>query len=571
MTVDVKARKRRATRSGKASPRRRPRRQPPARAAQTLAQHPPGRPRAFSPLTLRILALNVLALGILVGGLLYLGGYQRSLIDSELEALGTQGRIFAAALGEGAVITDPSGLQRINPNAARQMVRGLVAPTETRARLFDHNGVLVTDSRELMAAGGVVVVEELPPPSSESRLGQVAVDLYDWIVDVLPAAEGMERYRESPIPRARDYTEAMLALAGEAGGAVRLAENGGMVLSFAVPVQRYKKVVGALFLSTGSGEIEASVRAVRLEILKIFGVVLALTVLLSFYLAGAIARPIRRLAAAAERVRRRQGGREVIPDFTRRRDEIGDLSAALRDMTDELWHRMEAIESFAADVAHEIKNPLTSLRSAVETAARIADPARQRQLMTIILEDVERLDRLITDISRASRLDTELSRAEPERVDVAQMLTAAVEVHGATADAGAPRLRLELPDEPAELIVLGVEDRLVQVLQNLLANAISFSPPGGTITVSAEAGEDDVVVAVEDQGPGIPEANLEAIFDRFYSERPVGEKFGTHSGLGLSISRQIIDAHFGSIHAENLRGPEGEVAGARVVIHLHRI
>jgi two-component system sensor histidine kinase ChvG len=256
----------------------------------------------------------------------------------------------------------------------------------------------------------------------------------------------------------------------------------------------------------------------------------------------------------------------AIPDFSARGDEIGDLSGALREMTSALWQRMDAIERFAADVAHEIKNPLTSLRSAVETAARIQDPGKREKLLAIVMEDVKRLDRLISDISDASRLDAELSRIEPEPVDVGHVLGTLAEVYDVTQAEEGPRIRLVLPEEP--LVVSGVEGRLVQVFRNLIANAVSFSPPDGTIRLSARQDEDAVVVTVEDDGPGIPEGKLEAIFNRFYTERPSGEKFGTHSGLGLSISKQIVDAHQGVIRAENRRDADGRVIGARFVVRL---
>jgi len=306
---------------------------------------------------------------------------------------------------------------------------------------------------------------------------------------------------------------------------------------------------------------------VRLELLRIFSVALLVTVLLSFYLAGTIVRPIRRLAGAAERARGRRA-RVEIPDFTRRGDEIGDLSGSLREMTDALWQRMSAIESFAADVAHEIKNPLSSLRSAVETAVRIEDPANQRRLMTIILDDVERLDRLITDISDASRLDAELGRLEVAPIDIAAMLEALADLHESTRTEGAPHLVLELTDRNRPLIVTGIETRLSQVFRNLIANAVSFSPPLGEIRLTARHDGRAVLTTVEDQGPGIPDDKLTAIFDRFYTERPLGEKFGTHSGLGLSISKQIVEAHRGTIWAENRRDESRASMGARFCIRL---
>ncbi|HEX3064651.1 MAG TPA: HAMP domain-containing sensor histidine kinase, partial [Dongiaceae bacterium] len=293
----------------------------------------------------------------------------------------------------------------------------------------------------------------------------------------------------------------------------------------------------------------------------------AVTILLSLYLAGTIARPVHRLAEAAERVRRGKGRQLEIPDFTRRGDEIGDLSGVLREMTEALWARMDAIEHFAADVAHEIKNPLSSLRSAVETVARMEDPAQQRKLMAIILDDVQRLDRLISDISDASRVDAELSRADKVPADIGRLLQTLAEVHEATSKPGAPRIVVGLP-KGQSLMAPVIEGRLVQVLRNLIANAISFSPPGGMITLGARRDGRRLLIYVSDQGPGIPDDKLEAIFDRFYSERPSGEKFGTHSGLGLSISRQIIEAHGGRIFAENLTDTSGTSTGARFTIIL---
>jgi two-component system sensor histidine kinase ChvG len=543
-----------------------------AAASPAAAARPRRRPR-ISPLTRRILAVNVLALGLLGLGLLYLGEYQLSLVAAQLDALRTQGQIFAAALGEGAVIDSLGEGETLIPELGRQMMRRLVEPTHTRARLFDSEGKLIADSRVLRGPGGVVQINELPPPGEAGPLHGLAAWLYDSVIGALPGQRRYPLYREPLTQTAADYAEVERALRGDIGDAVRSEREGaGLVLSVAVPVQRYKQVLGAVLLSSDSSEIEQAVRSVRFQILKVFCMALGVTVLLSIYLAGTIARPIRRLAAAAERVRRGHGRQVLIPDFTRRGDEIGDLSGALREMTSALWRRIDAIEHFAADVAHEIKNPLTSLRSAVETAARVDDPQQQRKLLSVVLEDVQRLDRLITDISDASRLDAELSRVELEPVMVGPMLETLVDVHQTTAGDEAPRLMLSLPGPvgtpQGDLPALGVEGRLVQVFRNLIVNALSFSPPGAAIHISARRHGDAVAVAIEDEGPGIPENKLEAIFERFYSERPAGEKFGTHSGLGLSISKQIIEAHRGTIRAENRRGADGSVTGARFVVRL---
>src|ERR1700732_42138 len=533
-----------------------------------LRQRSGGRRWSVSPFTRRILAVNALALALLAGGFLYLGKYQASLIGQQIEALKTQGEVFAAALGEGAGLDSVDEGEVLLPDLARQMMRRLVEPTHTRARLFDVRGDIIADSRILRGPGDAVQVHELEPQEREGAVLRIADQIYDWILNILPRHTSYSVYRESAAPRAEDYAEVMRALRGETGSAIRSdPQTGGLVFSVAIPIQRYKQVLGAVMLSTGSAEIEEELRTVRLELLRIFGMALLVTVLLSFYLAGTIARPIRLLAAAAERARGR-GTYIDIPDFTERRDEIGELSGSLREMTDALWQRMSAIESFAADVAHEIKNPLSSLRSAVETAVRIDDAANQRRLMGIILNDVQRLDRLITDISDASRLDAELGRLELEPVDVAAMLGTLVEVYGATRTDDAPRLVLESGNDHRELVVPGSKTRLSQVFRNIIGNAVSFTPPLGEIRLTARHYGRAVLVTVEDQGPGIPEEKLTAIFDRFYTERPLGEQFGTHSGLGLSISKQTVEAHRGQIWAEHRKNAEGITIGARFSVRL---
>jgi two-component system, OmpR family, sensor histidine kinase ChvG len=541
-------------------------------AAQSAAEPRPRRRgwrRQISPLTRRIVAVNLLPLALLAVGFLYLGKFESSLVGQQIESLRTQGEIFAAALGQGAVIDSADEGELLVPGLSRDMMRSLVEPTHTRARLFTLDGNLLADSRLLRSGGDTVQVTELPPLDNAGLFARVADGIYDWIANLVPRGRRYPTYHENADGTAEDYPEVMRALHGETASLIRGdPANKGLVISVAVPVQRYKEVLGAVMVSTSNSEIEDELRLVRLELLRIFALAVVVTLLLSFYLAGTIARPIRRLAEAADRARGR-GAQVEIPDFTQRGDEVGDLSGALREMTDTLWQRMSAIESFAADVAHEIKNPLSSLRSAVETAARIEDPEKQRRLMAIILDDVERLDRLITDISDASRLDAELSRLEIEPIDIAAMLRALVDIHTETQGEGTPRLMLDLPPARGRgLIVPGTESRLSQVFLNVIANAVSFSPPGGEIRIRAALDGRAVLVSVEDGGPGIPEDKLAAIFDRFYSERPAGEKFGTHSGLGLSISKQIVVAHRGQIWAENRYDPSGEVCGARFLIRL---
>ncbi len=523
--------------------------------------------RLLSPLTRKILAVNMFALIIPVVGLLYLGAYRDSLIEAELLALKTQGEVFAGAIGEGAIATTLSGDQMLDIAPARQIVRRLSDLSALRARLFLPDGELAADSRLLVGGGGVVQVQVLDPPDEPTPLLDPLIRFLDWL---LPRRDDLPAYREAPTQNASDYGEVMSALTGEVTSALRLNPvSNDYVLSVAVPVQRYRQVLGALMITKGGAEIDKAVRALRLDVLKLFGGALVITILLSFYLAGTIARPVRRLAAAAERVRRDIGRQNhPIPDLTNRKDEIGDLSGSFRAMTEELQAQLDAIERFAADVSHELKNPLTSLRSAVETAAKVKSAKQQRQLLAIVEDDVRRLDRLITDIADASRLDAELNRAEAQTVDLAAVLLTLADINNATGDdAKTAEVKLGFPPG-IELPVSGMEDRLFQVFHNLIANAVSFSPPHGTIRVTAHRDGRMMELRVEDDGPGIPGGKIDAIFERFYSERPSKEKFGTHSGLGLSISKQIVEAHGGTIRAENICGRDGKIRGARFIVRL---
>jgi two-component system sensor histidine kinase ChvG len=544
-------------------------------ASANLPQSPPRqiagpaeqvRRRGFlSPITRRILAINAIAPALLVGAVLYLDQYRAGLIDARVDSLYTQGQLIAGALGESA-LTAPGDTPTLNNDTARQILRRLADSADTRARLFDAEGNLIADSRVLQAAGRNVVSRVLPPPEQPGPGLRLAEAIYNWIIDLVPEREDLPLYDEGPEQEAADYQEAIYALGGDAASAVRLTSEGVKIISVAVPVQGLRKVLGALMLNTDSRDIDNQVRTERLIVLKLFCIVLGVTALLSAFLAGTIARPIHHLARAADRVRRLHGRRISIPDFTARRDEIGDLSGALSNMTESLYSRLDAIEAFAADVAHELKNPLTSLRSAVETVERTNDPEKRRRLMQIIADDVQRLDRLISDISNASRLDAELSRAVTEPVDLARLLGTVIDLHRETAELGGPRFELDLA--PRELFVPGLESRLGQVVRNLLDNAMSFSPPGGTIRIALVQAGRMARISVEDAGPGIPADKLEAIFDRFYSERPVSEQFGKHSGLGLSISRQIVLAHGGRIRAENRQAPDGKISGARFIVEL---
>lgn len=523
--------------------------------------------RLISPLTRRILAVNLIAPGLLVLGILYLDEYREGLIATELTSLSTQAEMIAAAIGEGAVVAEGGADERILPEVATPMLRRLGQTTGARVRLYGPNGWLLADSRRLSGPGGSVQVVELPPPPEAMTALNWLLVQFETVFKGLRGEQRLPAYNDKPGGHASDFPEAEAALAGDRETALRRGSPTEMILSVAVPVQRYKKVLGGLHLTRDSRAIDRALYQVRIDILKLFAVALAITVLLSVYLAGTIARPVRRLAQAADRVRHEHGRRAQFHGLVERGDEIGDLAQALNEMTEAMHARLDAIESFAADVAHEIKNPLTSLRSAVETAARIDDEQKRIRLLAIIQDDVARLDRLITDISDASRLDAELSRAEIETVDLASMLATLADVHSATRDDAGVRIRLEiLDDEPKR--VAGMEDRLVQVFRNLITNAITFSPADGTIRLSLRSHGDWIEVSIDDEGPGIPAGKEQRIFERFYTERAEGEKFGSHSGLGLSISRQIVEAHGGSIRASNRAGAGGEVLGARFAVRL---
>jgi len=520
----------------------------------------------MSPITLRILAVNMLALGILVIGILYLGEYRRALILSEVSGLEIQGEMFAAALGEGASIHRTNKNNSLVFSAARQMVRRLVQKG-TRARLFALDGSLMADSGELIERSA-----NRPIFSNESIIEKGLRLAQDFSSKVIFGEQALPLYVEPAMQTANDFPEASMALKGDYGGMIRETIDGAMMISVAVPVTREDTVLGALLLSKGSEDIELALFDVRLHIFKVFLISFAVTILLSLYFASTIARPLRKLSKAAHTVRKGLNQRDELPDLSKRNDEIGDLSEALRQMTEALWHRMDAIESFAADVSHELKNPLTSLRSAVETAARIDNPDAQKRLMDIIQQDVSRLDRLISDISEASRVDAELSRAKAERVDIRAMLETLVHIHQAPIEAettqpDTPQLKLNA-NVSNIYAIQGMESRLVQVFRNLIGNALTFSPKQGLINITIKRHKESITIFFDDEGPGIPPGSEAKIFKRFYTERPENEDFGKHSGLGLAISKQIVEAHSGTIKAENRLDENNQIIGARFIVNL---
>jgi len=527
--------------------------------------------RRHSPLTRRILLLNIVPVALLALGAVYLSDYEDELIDAELASLLVQGEMVSAGIGEVAVIGGETTVNRLDAEAARQLLTRLVRPTGVRARLFSETGELLGDSAVLSETGRIHV-SPLPPPEAplEAAPQRWGDRIGDWLARQLSRSDRFPEYVERPSPGLRDFPEAASALRGFNASAVRIMPDGRLLLSAAVPVQRYKQVLGALMLTRDNRAIAASLREVRYDMLTIAVAALGITVLLSLYLAGTITQPIVRLARAADEIRLARESRPEIPDLGKRGDEIGDLNDALRSMTEALWLRINTIESFAADVAHELKNPLTSLRSAIEVAARPnLEPEQRSRLMAIVVQDIERLNRLISDISDASRLDAELMRGEVKTVDLKGLLGDMVQHYGAIAAQKADvALELRLSANPPYL-AHGHDGRYGQVFRNVIDNALSFSPPQSRILVelSREPRNGPFVVTIDDEGPGIPEDNLESIFQRFYSERP-SEHFGQHSGLGLSICRQIMETYGGSISASNRRAADGRVLGARFTVRV---
>lgn len=534
------------------------------------------RERWVSPLLRRILLVNALPLALLLAALLYLDQYQNGLLEAEVQALREQARIYSGALGESAVREQDPENPILQPDLARSLLRRLTEPTpNAQARLYAPDAQLVADSRVREGAGGAIVTEPLPPAVDRGRFMGVVGAIYDQILSVLPHTTNGALVQLSADGAGADWqpdVKEELRMLGSANARemtpyIRRTRDNRLLVTVAEPVLRNRHTVGIVLLTREAREVDNSLFAVRTSIMGLFGLALVLTVGLSWYLSLTIARPILRLAGAAHDMREGRGRAGTVPPgLLRRTDEVGELAHALTESSAALWARMDATERFAADVAHEIKNPLSSIRSAIETLRRIEDAGQQRRLLAIIAEDVIRLDRLISDISDASRVDAELSRTATEKLDVVPLLSTLAEIHDATRSEGDPVIVLDLA--AAALTVQVVEGRLVQVLRNLIGNARSFSPANGRIVLRAREAGPSVEIAIEDEGPGIPKAKLEHIFDRFYSERPAGEEFGRHSGLGLSISRQIVEALKGRISAENLVAPDGRVIGARFVVVL---
>jgi two-component system sensor histidine kinase ChvG len=493
-----------------------------------------------------IIALNLVGLVILIIGALVLNEFRQGLIQARTDSLRTQGELIAKVIAIGATQGSPE--PAMDNDQAGKILEALFIPTSQRARLFDRTGRLISDS---YLVADRVDQSVLPPARKRGELRLT-----------LPQRPEQPEEKRQAEAKAALEREVHTALTGQVvNGDLRPTASGGRVVSVSLPIQNVRAVVGVLTLETG--DVDQIIAAQRRAMTPFILMAIAASVFTSLLLSALIADPVLRLARAADRVRQARARAISLPDLAKRDDELGDLTRSLEAMTDALSTRIDAIESFAADVAHEIRNPLTSIRSAIDTLPLVKDQAARDKLMGILQQDISRMDRLITDISNASRLDAELSREPPRAFDLARLLSEFIGHYNASARPGDAPVTFQEPDGEGPLLVSGREGPIGQVFRNLIDNARSFSPPGGGVRVRVGHLHRKVIATVDDDGPGIPPDNLETIFERFYTSRPKGAAFGHNSGLGLSIARQIVEAHGGRIWAENREDAEGKVVGAR--------
>ncbi|WP_102224079.1 sensor histidine kinase [Acidimangrovimonas sediminis] len=522
-----------------------------------------------SPLARKIITFNLMALILLVAGVLYLNPFRDSLVQQRENALVAQAGLIASMVENNL----PAGGM-----AAPDAGPAVAATARLAAGSLAHGVELFlydADGMQLSQAVGQAKAAPLTGVAGKGERNTVITSFLNWIWDGISGVLTPDRGTE-PGYNAADQARALVAAAAKGTTQVNTGTNskGATIFAVATPIVRAGKVVGVVAATSAAGEIDQLVRYEREQVLQMFVIAILVSVGLSLVLASTIANPLSDLAAAAELGRDRQArkmspARVRIPDLAARPDEIGRLSIALRGMVAALYDRIEANEQFAADVAHEIKNPLASLRSAV-ASMRLAKRDDQREkLLGVIEHDVRRLDRLVSEISNASRLDSELVKEEEEQFNLLKMLGNLGDYLGKEAAQKGVDFITDLPSQP--ILVHGLEARLAQVFVNLITNAVSFCEDGDAVRVWARQRENRVLVVVEDTGPGIPDQALGKIFKRFYSERPPGQ-FGDHSGLGLSISKQIVEAHGGVIWAENIRPTDADATseplGARFVVGL---
>ncbi len=527
-----------------------------------------GSERRVTGLTLRIIAVNAIALLILMIGILYLGQYQKRTIETRLETFGIELELVASALSEGIEIDIETN--RVDYKLAKTMAERMGLSLNQNLLIFDASGMLIAKS----TYEGEIQKSKLQSIEVLKKMARV-------ILNLLPDRQVLPAYPNILSVNIADHPDAADALTGQTSLSVWQGEESRVFLAAAAPLYKNGKLLGVIMMTREGHDIEREIARVWIDVLRVFGITLVLTTLLSIYLSGVIARPLKRLARAAEAVRKGKATADDIPDMSHRHDEIGELSLVLKQMTHALWDRMDSIERFAADVSHELKNPLTSLKSAVETAQIVKKKEDREKLMKIIHHDIERLDRLITDISNASRIDSEMSREAFDKIEMKGLLQSLMDAYKDPLDrkkqtiewqsqATFDGVHITLESSASENVsVMGVESRLMQVFQNILSNALSFSSKDQKIKITVTQNQDTLSVIFQDQGPGIPENKLENVFERFYSERPDHEDYGRHSGLGLSICKQIIEAHGGEITAENAKNASGEIIGARFTVILN--
>ncbi len=540
-----------------------------------------GKERRISGLTLRIIGVNVIAVISLIIGVIYLGQYHSTLIEAKIKRFETEIALVSAAISEG--LSSEDNEEAILMPKAQDLAARLGATLNKRILIFDNNDNMIVDSKILIEKNNIKPIFTISGEEEETTLNSIQLlkSTASLIVSLLPNNSSLPLFLEIGSKDANDYPDIIDAKQNNLSMSAWHDKEGKIILTAAMPVSNQSKIYGFVMLISDKEGIKKDLEEAWYSILKIFLVTLFITIFLSIYLSGVIAQPLRRLSSAAENVRKGKLKYSDIPDMSDRNDEIGELSIVLREMTRALWNRMDTIESFAADVSHEIKNPLTSLKSAVETAIIVKSKSDRDKLLTVIKHDIDRLDRLITDISNASRLDAELSRESFKIIDIKQTLKNLLDAYKNPLDRNIDNkedndqalkdgvmITLDLPDY-ADITVLGSEVRLAQVFQNIISNALSFAPKKTKIQIKAKIKYRQVVISIEDEGKGIPDNQLKNIFERFYSERPEHEKFGSHSGLGLSICEQIITAHNGIIYAENKKDKNGKTYGARFIIVLN--
>lgn len=526
--------------------------------------------RWFSALAVQILLFNLIALMFFIGGVYWVQTARVSLVEERVKSIMGQAQIVAAALARYASVGEfeDDAATDVDADKATTVLNLLVGPTGMRARIFARDGEPIQDTRFILTRNQVQK-EDLPAPGSTDVFGAIERGVKSGLYSLRPGKDLPPVVNDEPLQRGQNYEEVVRVLnSGEPGSAERINAQGDLIVSVAVPIKRLQFIMGVLMISTEAGDIDDALGQEWIQLLLAAGIAFTVLAAASVFLLFHITGPLRQLALGADIVRRGERELNAIPDLDRRADEIGDLSVALRSMTATLYSRMDAIEQFAADVAHEIKNPLTSVASAIETLRRATDEEKRTKLMAVIFNDVRRLNRLITDISDASRLDAELSRERASDVDLAGLLDAMAQMFENADTPDAPHIVLDIA-KGENLVVRGLDGPLAQVFRNVIENAVSFSPKGGEIKITARAIDRRAVVTIDDQGQGIiPTENLEAIFRRFYTERPASHGFGRNSGLGLSISRQIVEVHQGRIYATNLRAGGGKVTGARFTVEL---